>query len=466
MNRALFVTIAFTLSLAACGDDASSTADDGTSGGTGGESGDASHDADHGLDETGGGSAMTFWDDVAPLYFDNCVTCHRDGGIAPFALDNYADAVTWAAASQLAISERSMPPWLATSDGSCGEFADSRALSAEAIDTITQWAESDQLEGAPRDDLQTPQSSELEGATDYTTPNFMPEIVGGPLAEFDEYRCFLIEPGHATDGFLTGYDVIPGNDAILHHVLGFVLDPEEVNDDGVPNAQRLATLDAESPDRAGWPCFEGAGDATEDDSLPIAWAPGQGAVEFPHGTGVPVGQGDMIVAQVHYNLADPANVGSSDQTQIRIRFEEEIETPTDMFLPDLFLETLFEDEPAALPPGEESVEYTWEIPVSWLIGDSGLDELHLYGVLPHMHEFGQRIRLDVKTDDGETCAVDVPAWDFNWQLMYFYEDPIVLTADQTLSVTCDYNTLNAEGPVTPGWGTQNEMCLMGMLLGP
>ncbi len=454
--------------LAGCGDDAAPPADGGstgsqTSGQTGSETGDET--GTDGADETGSTSSRTFWGDVAPIYFDSCVTCHREGGIGPFALDNYADAVTWAAATQLAVTERTMPPWLAQSDGECGDFVDSRALSDEEVDTITEWVESEQAQGDPRDDLEVPQSGTLEGATDYVTPNFEPEIVGGPLAEFDEYRCFLIEPGLASGGFLTGYDIIPGNDAILHHVLGFILEPDETNDNGVTNLDRLAALDAESPDRAGWPCFEGAGEETEDESLPIAWAPGQGAVEFPHGTGVPVNEGDMVVVQVHYNLADPANIGSSDETQVRIRFEDEVENPTDMFLPDLFLETLFEDEPAVLPMGEASVEYTWEIPVAYLLGDSGLDSLTLYGVLPHMHEFGQRIRLDVVSSDAQTCAVNVPAWDFNWQLMYFYEEPITLSADQTLSVTCDYNTLNAEGPVTPGWGTQNEMCLMGMVLG-
>jgi hypothetical protein len=57
------------------------------------------------------------------------------------------------------------------------------------------------------------------------------------------------------------------------------------------------------------------------------------------------------------------------------------------------------------------------------------------------------------------CAADVQKWDFNWQRMYFYEQPIVLSADSEIEVTCDYDTEGLDEPVLPGWGTRNEMCL-------
>ena len=40
---------------------------------------------------------VTFWQDVAPIYNAKCVRCHQEGGIAPFRLDNYADAKDHAA---------------------------------------------------------------------------------------------------------------------------------------------------------------------------------------------------------------------------------------------------------------------------------------------------------------------------------------------------------------------------------
>lgn len=48
----------------------------------------------------GGGSSAaevpTFAKDVAPILFDNCVTCHRPGNIAPMSLTSYAETRPWA----------------------------------------------------------------------------------------------------------------------------------------------------------------------------------------------------------------------------------------------------------------------------------------------------------------------------------------------------------------------------------
>ena len=43
--------------------------------------------------------------------------------------------------------------------------------------------------------------------------------------------------------------------------------------------------------------------------------------------------------------------------------------------------------------------------------------------------------------------------------MYFYEEPLTITSDTKVSVTCDYDTSSVQAPVKPGWGTHNEMCL-------
>ncbi len=83
---------------------------------------------------------VTYWQDVAPIFFENCVTCHQPDGIAPFRLDTYEEAKEWSAAARQAVEERTMPPWLVTSDGSCGEFRDSRWLADEEIEAITDWA--------------------------------------------------------------------------------------------------------------------------------------------------------------------------------------------------------------------------------------------------------------------------------------------------------------------------------------
>jgi hypothetical protein len=66
----LMLTLTLALGLAGCGNDKSTTSNVG---------------------------AVTFWQDVAPIYNAKCVRCHQEGGIGPFRLDNYSDAKAHAA---------------------------------------------------------------------------------------------------------------------------------------------------------------------------------------------------------------------------------------------------------------------------------------------------------------------------------------------------------------------------------
>src|ERR1041384_4083943 len=83
--------------------------------------------------------ALTYWADMAPLFAEHCTSCHQEGGIAPFALDDYASAKPKAAAIAALTKSREMPPWGATSDGSCQSFADDLSLSDEQIASIERW---------------------------------------------------------------------------------------------------------------------------------------------------------------------------------------------------------------------------------------------------------------------------------------------------------------------------------------
>lgn len=420
--------------------------------------------------DTGEPLTPTYWQDVAPIYFDNCVTCHREGGIGPFVLDDYATASAWAPATSSAVESRQMPPWLVTSDGSCGDWANSKALDQADIDTIVAWVEAGAPEGQPRADLQVPEPPSLGAdAFEIVTPEFLPEPQGGVFAEFDEYRCFLIDPALDQDMFLTGYEVSPGNEALVHHVLTMPVDPDEIVDgEGHTNMDIIEALDGESPDRLGWPCFGAAGDGVSVRGIPVTWAPGQGLVDFPEGSGARIGAGDLLVTQVHYNMADPEVLGQTDSSTVRLRLADSVEREGIFDVPDGLLDSLFTGVPDSLPPGKPAYDYTWTLPVDDYLGWFGVTKLDLWGFFPHMHQFGvaQKVRvLDAEGNEVD-CIGEVPRWDFGWQLYYFYEQPIVLEAGQTIEVTCTYDTTSVDEALWPGWGTMNEMCLAGLYLIP
>ncbi len=396
--------------------------------------------------------------DIGPIYQARCVACHQEGGIAPFALDTYADAAQWATASAAATAARSMPPFLVVGDGSCGEFVDSQWLTDEELATIADWAEA----GAPEGDGFTFSEQPLPGLEGDTvrveTPEFLPEIVGGANAEFDEYRCFAVDLPIDGDRFLTGYEVFPGNEAIVHHVIGMPVDlSARARGVQLTNAEVIADLSDDGRD--GWPCFSGAGNRVAHDGEVISWAPGQGAVEYPGNTGLRVGADTTMVFQVHYNLVDPATRGQTDRTEIALRLDESVEREAYVVLPDLFLSG--DADVSEIPPGQPNARVRTELPVSRMINIP----LEIIGILPHMHERGRRMTVDFERGDGtSTCVAEVPNWDFEWQRIYFYEQPIPFTVEDTLVTECFYDTTDDDEPVLPGWGTDNEMCLPGLVV--
>src|SRR5256885_205926 len=76
---------------------------------------------------------VTFTKDVAPIFFNNCVQCHRPGEIAPMSLLTYKEARPWARSIKEKVATRVMPPWHA--DPHFGQFENDRRLSDKDIET-------------------------------------------------------------------------------------------------------------------------------------------------------------------------------------------------------------------------------------------------------------------------------------------------------------------------------------------
>jgi hypothetical protein len=462
---AMFVTLAVA-NFAGCDDDD----DEGVDGGTLGNVDGGDMDAHIDWDAVG---PISYWQTVAPIFFGKCVSCHQQGGIGPFRLDDPATASTWAGAIVQATRTDHMPPFHMTHDGTCGDYQDAETLTASEKQLIRVWAEGAKAVGTPAT-LQVPAKPALTGATDFKTPMFKPErgkIMPAALGQFDEYRCFLIEPGIATDKFITGYNVVPGSAAIVHHVLAFVVDPiaksrkkKPNSEEEFTNAEVMTALDGIDPERDGWPCFSDAGEGTDLDAVAVSWAPGQGVINYPAGTGMRLKKTDKVVIQVHYNLADDKNLGMMDSTMVRLRLEDSVQQRLISVFPDTLLESLAKPIPDLLPPGQASYKYIWKKNMTAL-GLEGLPPVQVVGVMPHMHERGRKweLRFGTAADPG-TCVGEVKQWDFAWQRMYFFRTPPMLTSTSVVQLTCDYNTAGDTQPVIPGWGTRNEMCLAVMIV--
>jgi hypothetical protein len=89
------------------------------------------------------------------------------------------------------------------------------------------------------------------------------------------------------------------------------------------------------------------------------------------------------------------------------------------------------------------------------------------GFLPHLHLRGAACRYEVIDGAGDVEALlDIPRYDFNWQLLYRYAQPRALQAGDTLRFTAWFdnssgNPANPDPGATVRWGQQtfDEMLL-------
>jgi mono/diheme cytochrome c family protein len=397
------------------------------------------------------------FDDVAPLFAQHCVSCHRADGAGPFRLDQYADAKRHGAAAVAATRAGTMPPWHITSDGTCGDFADIKRLSAAELELLARWVDEGARPGT-RDVIDLPPTATLGGARVYSTPAYTPTTIGPPLAAQDDYRCFLIEPELVGEQFITAYEIRPEQTHLVHHAIAYVIDPQAPSRiPGVDNAALIDVLDATSPDVPGWTCLVEAGDGVTIRATPATWLPGQPPMALPNDSGVRVQPSYKYVLQVHYNLGHSEAASEASKVDLHFQYADTVKNEGIFVTGDGLLATVTELAPVALADGKPSEVFRWQRTMA----EMGLKSprAELWAVYPHMHELGHKYRMTLqRPGEREHCAADVQAWDFHWQRMYAYRTPLEVTPDMLLDVTCDYDTTSRTEPVLPGASTSNEMC--------
>jgi hypothetical protein len=231
---------------------------------------------------------------------------------------------------------------------------------------------------------------------------------------------------------VVGYDIAPGDQRVVHHVVLYL-------------ANRTAAVAKDAEDAApGWSCFGGANVQTT--GVLGAWAPGGEPVRFPEATGIRLGTDTVIAMQVHYNTR---NGFLPDQTGVRLMYGLGTELPA----------TLVPLTAAGfrIPAGATGYAYDQSFP------NFAGRPVRLWGSMPHMHTRGRSIRLTIEPDD--TCVVDVPQWNFHWQLQYFRPSPLILGANDALKLSCAWDN-PTDRALTWGEGTADEMCFAFVYVSP
>jgi Copper type II ascorbate-dependent monooxygenase, C-terminal domain len=458
----------------------------------------------------------TYYGHVRPILEAKCAGCHTEGGIAPFSLTDSKTATSHARAVQLAVQSKRMPPWLPA--GESPAFKDARVLTDNEIAILANW----QWAGSPLGKLENAAPvavKKVQAKPDLsvdTGRDFTPD-----RSLTDEYRCFLIDPKLESQRFITGYNIVPGDPSVVHHVILFSIRGQTIDE----AKQREANSDA----RGGWTCFGGpnvgnqalrdaaadaatTGDTTKaEDVLGYAgsWVPGSSAIEFPEGTGIALKPGTQLVMQVHYNLlAAKADKVLKDRTtaQFYLSKPSEVLKPLGMAAAAASVEIpcagtypTSSSDPCNRDAAYKVVSKYQE---PWLtkILQSGLmatvckhtlptsgensnkvvtqcdfpvnKNLLAIGAQGHMHTRGMSVKLEINPNDAKKrmVALDIPHWDFHWQSAFYFEKPFKIFKGDTLRITCTFDNSPANQPWINGvqekpryivWGesTQDEMCI-------
>src|SRR2546428_10309783 len=84
-------------------------------------------------------TSVTFAKDVGPILSQQCASCHRPDGSAPFSLLPFADPRPRAKAIAAAVRRRTMPPW--KPEAGYGDFIGAARPADEQIRAIVPWAD-------------------------------------------------------------------------------------------------------------------------------------------------------------------------------------------------------------------------------------------------------------------------------------------------------------------------------------
>lgn len=404
--------------------------------------------------------ALSYWRDAMPVLQRECATCHYSGGIAPFALETYAQAEEQADLIRWAVAERVMPPLPA--DPAAGKpFDDPRIMSQADRETLIRWVDGGAAEGdrtkAPT--MATPERQPL-GPPSLTVDigaDYRP-----PAGVSDDYRCFVIDPGFKVDTEITMVDILPQSAPMFHHGILYLARPDDLD-----AVRRLDRAEA----GPGWTCFGGPGFDSEE--WTAAEAVGALTRPYPAGTAKRIQAGSVFVLQQHYNTA---NGRFTDRSQVQFWKAERLvgKEPRDYRL----VNPLFR-----IPAGAKETRATAFLDVVSGQGGGGGFRFWptagpgwLWRVWGHMHTLGSGFRLDlIRKDGSRERLLEIPRWDFNWQGAYDLIDPVRLEAGDRVEMTCVWDNSPENQPlvggvkqqprdVTWGEGTLDEMCLGGVTL--
>ena len=362
-------------------------------------------------------TTVTYHRDVARILQQNCVSCHREDGIAPFALDDIDEVKDRAKVIRRVVNEGTMPPWFAAIDKDADKnpWANDCSLSAKDKADLIAWIDSkdrplgDAAE-APAKRLYPAEWSigkpdlvvQLSKAYDIKATGFMP------------YAHDVVETELKEDRWVSAYEILPSERDVVHHVI-------------VRVHEKGSEVRKADEGREGY------------------WAiyvPGNGACVYPEGFARKIPAGAKVSFQIHYT---PSGKAKKERLKMGLVFAKKAPTYEIRTAP-------LANPRLSIPPGAARHVETHSQRVPF--------DMPIMGFMPHMHTRGVAFKYEVTYADGKTeTLLDIPRYDFNWQLRYDYKQPKLIPQGSTMKITAVFdnstgNKANPDPTKLVKWGSQ------------
>jgi len=385
----------------------------------------------------------TWSNNIASIIYNKCSNCHHQGAIGPFNLMSYTDAVAAASGIVDAVSNDRMPPW--PPDTTFRKFAHQRTLTMQQKTALLDWISN----GLPAGNLAIapvppvfPLGSSINQTPDLVTQ--MPVFIN--YANADIYQCFVVPTGLNLSKYIKGFEVIPGNRQMVHHVLIYA------DTTGV-----CANLDAQDPN-VGYLSFGGVGSSSA--QLIGLWVPGAEPQFYPNGMGLRLPANADVVFQIHY----PAGTtGQLDSTKVNFFFSNAPTIRPLFVAPILNHSSSLTNGPLFIAANQTKTFYgQYTIP-------SAYGKISMLQVAPHMHLIGRSMMSHaIAPGNINIPLIKINDWNFMWQGGYDFQQVQVMPVSSTLYFEAFYdNTLNNPyNPFDPpvniaeGEATTDEMMMI------
>lgn len=367
-------------------------------------------------------ASVTFNQDVAPILFRNCASCHRPGGAGPFSVLSYAEARSHAEQIADVTRRRFMPPWLPAPG--YGEFAGERRLGDHEIETLASWVR----QGAPEGSGDPPPRPRFEAGWPLGEPDLvlrMPEPYALPAGGADVFRNFVLPVPLGTTRYVRALEIRPGIGAVVHHANVLV--------DRTRSSRRLDALDP-GPGFAGMD-LRLESDVFDPDSHFLFWKPGTAPAPEPEDMAWTLDAGSDLVLNMHLQ---PSGRPEAVEAEVGLYFTDTAPTRFPMLL------QLENDAALDIPAGagDFAVADDLELPL----------DVDVLAVYPHAHYLGKRLEGFATLPDGtRKPLVLIPRWNLNFQAVYVYREPVFLPRGTTVSMRFSYDnsTDNPSNPSDP-----------------